>query len=178
MRGELGLGPGDRLVLAVARLAPQKGLDVLQRVRPRSCRPTSWSRWRARGPNGTALGPPLRLLGARDDVADLLAAADVVVLPSRWEGSPLAAHEALLAGRPLVATAVGGVPALVGDAVPPPAVLVPAEDAAALADALRQLLDDPAERTALAERAVVRAAEWPDAQRTVQAVLAVYQELT
>jgi glycosyltransferase involved in cell wall biosynthesis len=176
-RADLGLEPGTRLVLAVARLHPQKGLDVLQQA-ARALPANVVVAVAGDGPQREALGPPLRLLGARDDVADLLAAADVVVLPSRWEGSPLAAHEALLAGRPLVTTAVGGIPALVGDAQPPPAVLVPAEDAPALASALQRLLDDPAERAALADRARVRAEQWPDAQRTVENVLAVYRELT
>jgi glycosyltransferase involved in cell wall biosynthesis len=175
-RAELGLAAGERLVLAVARLARQKGLDVLREA-ARRLPPDVVVAVAGEGPERERLGPPLRLLGARDDVADLLAAADVVVLPSRWEGSPLAAHEALLAGRPLVATAVGGVPVLVGDADPAPAVLVPAEDPVALADAIRRLLDDPAERAALAERARHRAAEWPDAQRTVEDVLDVYREL-
>ena len=163
-------------MLAVARLHPQKGLDVLQEA-ARSLPEDVVVAVAGEGPQRDSLGPPLRLLGARDDVADLLAAADVVVLPSRWEGSPLAAHEALLAGRPLVTTAAGGIPALVGDADPAPAVLVSAEDPAALATALRRLLDDPAERAALAERARVRAEQWPDAQRTVEDVLAVYLEL-
>ena len=59
---------------------------------------------------------PVVLLGARDDIADLLAAADVVALPSEWEARALVAQEALRAGVPLVTTAVGGLPSLVGDA--------------------------------------------------------------
>jgi glycosyltransferase involved in cell wall biosynthesis len=177
VRRKLGLASDTRLVLAVARLNRQKGLDVLREAARRLPADVVVA-VAGEGPERDRLGPPLRLLGGRDDVADLLAAADVVVLPSRWEGSPLAAHEALLAGRPLVATAVGGVPMLVGDADPPPAVLVPAEDPAALAEALQRLLDDPAERAALAGRALVRAAEWPDAERTVENVLAVYRELS
>jgi glycosyltransferase involved in cell wall biosynthesis len=176
VRAALGLRPEERLVLAVARLNRQKGLDVLQDAAahlPESAVVAV----AGEGPERARLGPPLRLLGAREDVADLLAAADVVVLPSRWEGSPLAAHEALLAGRPLVATAVGGVPALVGDADPPPAVLVPPEDPAALATAISGLLEDPSEAEALATRARSRGAQWPDAERTVQAVLGVYGEL-
>ncbi len=175
-RADLGLDPGTRLVLAVARLHPQKGLDVLQEA-AQALPGDVVVAIAGEGPQRDSLGPPLRLLGARDDVADLLAAADVVVLPSRWEGSPLAAHEALLAGRPLVTTAAGGIPALVGDADPAPAVLVPAEDPSALATALQRLLDDPAERAALAGRARIRAEQWPDAQRTVENVLAVYLEL-
>ncbi|CAM5581749.1 glycosyl transferase [Streptomyces abikoensis] len=66
-------------------------------------------------------GLPVRLIGRRDDVPELLAAADVAILPSRWEARSLLAQEALHAGVPLVATAVGGVPDLVG----PAAELVP-----------------------------------------------------
>jgi glycosyltransferase involved in cell wall biosynthesis len=172
----LGLRPEQRLVLAVARLNRQKGLDILREAAAH-LPGAAVVAVAGEGPERDRLGPPLRLLGAREDVADLLAAADVVVLPSRWEGSPLAAHEALLAGRPLVVTAVGGVPALVGDADPPPAVLVPPEDPAALATAISTLLEDPSEAEALAARARTRAAQWPDAERTVQAVLAVYGEL-
>ncbi len=176
VRAELGLDAGQRLVVAIARLNRQKGLDVLQEAAGR-LGPDVHVVVAGDGPERDRLGPPLQLLGARDDVADLLAAADVVVLPSRWEGSPLAAHEALLAGRPLVATAVGGVPTLVGDADPAPAVLVPAEDPVALADTLTRLLDDPTERVALAERALLRAAAWPDAARTVAAVRDTYAQL-
>ncbi len=61
-----------------------------------------------------AADAPVHLLGRRSDIADLLAAADLVVLPSQWEARSLAAQEALLAGRPLVATAVGGLPKLLG----------------------------------------------------------------
>ena len=66
------------------------------------------------------------LLGRRDDVADLLAAADVVVVASLWEGQPLAVQEALRAGPPVVATDAGGTAEVTGDA----AVLVPPGDAA------------------------------------------------
>ena len=90
---------------------------------------------------------PVLLLGRRDDVADLLGAADVCVLPSRWEGTPLIAQEVLRAGRPLVATRTGGVPDLVGGA----AELVPVGDAPALTDALVRVLTDPAHAAQLVE---------------------------
>ena len=116
---------------------------------------------------------PVRLLGERTDAADLLRAADLAVLPSRWEGSPLAAHEALQAGAPLVATAVGGLPALAAGA----AVLVPPGDAAALAAQLRRLLDDPQEARRIGRLGLERAGRWPDAAATVAGVLATYAEL-
>jgi glycosyltransferase involved in cell wall biosynthesis len=182
VRAELAVG--DRaLLVCVARLAAQKGLDVLVDA---ACLLAGHPRRPAvviagDGPLRTPLAAriagnnaPVRLLGHRRDVADLLAAADLAVLPSRWEGSPLAAHEALQAGRPLVATAVGGVPALTG---PDAAVLVPPGDAGALAQAIAGLLDDRAAAQALARRALARARQWPGAADAAVRVLAVYAEL-
>jgi len=187
VRAELDIPQGRPLILAVARLAHQKGLDVLLAAAPT---------WQARpdrpvlviagdGPaedqlraQATELGLDTRFLGRRSDVPDLLAAADVVVLASRWEGSPLSAHEALQAGRPLVATEVGGVPDLVATPVGPAAVLVPSEDAAALGDAVGRVLDEPELAKQLIARGLARADEWPDAGRTVDSVIALYQDLS
>lgn len=116
---------------------------------------------------------PVRLIGRREDVAELLAAADVAVLPSRWEARSLLAQEALRLGVPLVATAVGGVPELVGDA----AELVPYGDAEALAAAVRGLLDDVDRRMDLAAAGRVQARTWPTEDETVAHVLSVYDEL-
>ncbi|MFE7515587.1 glycosyltransferase family 4 protein [Streptomyces sp. NPDC057540] len=118
-------------------------------------------------------GLAVRLIGRRDDVAELLAAADVAVLPSRWEARSLLAQEALRLGVPLVATAVGGVPELVGDA----AELVPYGDAGALAGAVRALLDDAERRMDLAAAGRVQAGTWPTEDETVAHVLSVYDEL-
>ncbi|MGW9439949.1 glycosyltransferase family 4 protein [Streptomyces sp. NPDC055607] len=116
---------------------------------------------------------PVRLIGAREDVAELLAAADVAVLPSRWEARSPLAQEALRLGVPLVATAVGGVPELVGDA----AELVPYGDSAALAAAVRGLLEDADRRMDLAAAGRVQAGTWPTEDDTVAHVLSVYDEL-
>ncbi|GLW02941.1 glycosyltransferase family 4 protein [Streptomyces lavendulae] len=120
-----------------------------------------------------AEGLPVRLLGRRRDADRLLAAADVAVLPSRWEGRSLLAQEALRAGVALVATEVGGVPELVGDA----AVLVPYGDPGALAGAVAGLLHDPDRRAALALAGRAQAATWPSEDDTVAQVLSVYDEL-
>ncbi|QLJ01153.1 glycosyltransferase family 4 protein [Streptomyces sp. NEAU-sy36] len=117
---------------------------------------------------------PVRLLGDRDDLPALLGAADLALLTGRWESRPVLAQEALYAGVPLVATRVGGVPDLVGDA----AELVPYGDPSALATAVRRLLADPARRELLRERGGRQAAGWPTDEETVAHVLSVYDELT
>lgn len=83
----------------------------------------------------------VRFLGHRDDVPDLLAAADCFILTSRSEGVPQAVTQALGSGLPVVATAVGGVPELVQDGVT--GLLVPAENPAAVADALARVATEP-----------------------------------
>ncbi|OLB65957.1 MAG: glycosyltransferase [Actinobacteria bacterium 13_2_20CM_2_72_6] len=117
---------------------------------------------------------PVVLLGHREDVSDLLGAADVAVVTSRWEARQLFAQEALRAGVPLVATSVGGLPELVGDA----AVLVPPGDVDAVATAVAELLDAPQRREELATRGRERAATWPTEEQTVDRVQALYAELT
>jgi len=176
------LGAAGPLVLAVARLHPQKALDVLvdAAARWRDRAPTPLVVVAGSGPEEAALrarvartGAPVRLLGHRTDVPDLLAAADVAVVTSRWEARQLFAQEAMRAGVPLVATAVGGLPGLVRDG----AVLVPPGDVDAVDRAVRELLDDPDRAAALAERGRQVAATWPSESDTVAGVAAVYAEL-
>jgi len=167
-------GLGHPLVLAVGRLHPQKGYDVLVDALP--LLGDAVVAVAGDGPLADELrarAPQVRWLGRRDDVADLYAAADVVVLPSVWEARSLTAQEAMLAGRPLVATDVGAIRSLVGDG----AVLVPPGDAAALAVAVRRLLDDPNEAAALGARGQAVAATWPTEQDTVDQVADLYREL-
>ena len=139
------------------------------RCSPR-CRRSATRSWPSPGTGRSsdelrARAPQVRWLGRRDDVGDLLDAADVVVLPSVWEARSLTAQEALRAGRPLVATAVGGTPDLVRDG----AVLVPPGDPSALGAAVRRLLDDPDEAARVAARGRAVAATWPTEQDTVGA---------
>src|SRR6185369_3181875 len=101
------------------------------------------------------LGRAVVFLGARADVPDLLAASDVVVLASLAEALPTALMEAAAAGRPCVATRVGGVPEIVDDGVT--GLLVPPSDAPALARALTCLARDPALRADMGRAARERA---------------------
>ncbi|WP_086738851.1 glycosyltransferase family 4 protein [Streptomyces glaucescens] len=182
VRAELG-AIGRPLLLAVGSLDRQRGYDLLL---------DAARAWRTLDPGPVVVvageGPlrgelqgriegerlPVRLVGARDDVAALLAAADLVLLPGCRESRSVLAQEALRARVPVVATTVGGIPELVGDA----AELVPAGDAKAFAEAVVRLLGDPERRELLRERGVRQAATWPTEDETVAQVLSVYDELT
>ncbi|MEU5769276.1 glycosyltransferase family 4 protein [Streptomyces asoensis] len=117
---------------------------------------------------------PVRLLGRRDDVSELLAAADLALLPGRGESRSVLAQEALHARVPLVAVLSGGIRELVGDA----AELVPPHDPAAFAAAVVRLLDDPGRAEQLRDLGTRQAAGWPTEDETVAQVLSVYDELT
>lgn len=117
---------------------------------------------------------PVRLVGRRDDVSELIAAADLALLPSSWEARSALAQEAIHARVPLVAAAAPGIPELVGDA----AELVPYGDAEAFGEAVVRLLADPGRREFLRERGVRQTASWPTEDETVAQVLSVYDELT
>ncbi|MFF7593057.1 glycosyltransferase family 4 protein [Kitasatospora purpeofusca] len=178
----LGGGPDRPLVLAVGRLVPQKAFGLLLDAARdlAALTPEPLLLLAGDGPEAAGLRErvaaeklPVRLLGYRTDVSDLLAAADVLVLPSRWEARSLVVQEAMRAGVPVVATAVGGIPELVGDA----AVLVPPGDAAALGRAVRELLADPERRRRLVAAGRQQAETWPDEAATVAQVLSTYDEL-
>ena len=116
----------------------------------------------------------MRFAGHRSDVPALLAAADVFVLPSVWEGQALILQEALRAGVPIVATRVGGNPDLAGGDA---AILVPPGDAGALAEAVRAVLGDPALAARLRRAAADRARALPGEDEAVTAALAEYQRV-
>ena len=174
---------GRPLLLAVGRLDRRQGYDtVLTASRAwRHLDPQPLLAIAGEGPERAALQErierealPVRLLGRRDDALRLLAGADIALLAARRQGRSLPAQEALRTGVPLVATQVGGVPELVGDA----AVLVPYGDPDSLASAVVSLLADPARRAALAAAGRARAATWPTEDDTVAQVLSVYDEVT
>jgi glycosyltransferase involved in cell wall biosynthesis len=181
VRAELGVTTGQLLVLTVSRLAPQKNLgmllDIAAEVRddPRLAFVVVGD-----GPLREELaaridadGSRVRLVGRRGDVPDLLAAADVALLTSTWEARALVAQEALLAGVPLIATRVGGIPELVGDG----GVLVRLGDSHGAARALRHLADMPFLRAELAARGRAEAATWPDEDAVAADVLAAYRSV-
>jgi len=178
-----GLGLADEpMVLAVGRLHPQKDyptlVSAMKLLGHRSPRPLLVVA--GDGPDEHALAELIdqeqaaaRLLGRRDDVADLLRAADVLALSSVWEARALVVQEAMQVGLPVVATSVGGLPGLVG----PDGLLVPPGDPSAMAQAIETVLDDPAGAAARAERARRRADAWPSEGDVVDQVVGVYRRL-
>jgi glycosyltransferase involved in cell wall biosynthesis len=179
-RAELGFPAETRVVLAVGRLVDQKNHALAIRALAEvpgaglavagegELRPTLE---RLAGETGVA--DRVRFLGLRTDARALMGAADVVVMPSHWEGLPLAALEALASGTPLVATDVRGLRELLDDGEN--ALVVP-EDAAALAAALRRVLDDPGLAAGLAAAGRQVEGAGSDA-RLVERFLELYERL-
>jgi glycosyltransferase involved in cell wall biosynthesis len=148
---DLDAPPGTAVIGAVGRLFEVKGYDYLIRAvallkaQGRSVRCVVLGE----GPEEQRLkrliadvgvGDEVRLIGHRQNVAEIVRGLDVAVLPSRAEGSPLVVLEYMALGAPIVATAVGGVPELVEDGVH--GLLIQPRDPNALARAIGRLLDD------------------------------------
>ena len=165
-RARLGLAPDAYIVAALGRLVPVKGFDLLVEALPRLAGEVPAARVLlvGEGPERAALEARARALGvaarlhvtgATTEIAAHLAAADVLAAPSRNEGMGRALVEAMALGLPVVATAVGGIPAVVVDGAC--GRLVPAGDAGALAAALAALGRDARLRETLGRAAAARA---------------------
>lgn len=158
-RARLGIDESVPLVVAASRQEFQKGLDVLLESWPSVIQvaPKAVLAIAGREGNQSAslrtraadLGPNVRFLGARDDVPDLLTAADTFVLPSRWEGLGSVLLEAMALEAPIVASDLAPIREVVSDS----ATLVPPADPAALAQALVRRLKEPDEGALLAASA-------------------------
>lgn len=167
---EFGIEEGERVILAVGVLERHKGhrflLEALARLNS-SGLTTPWKLIIAGGAGGEEHQSLARLISSeglegrvhiafsRNDIADLLALADVFVMPSLWEGLPMAVLEAMVAGKALIASRIAGIPEAVVDGRE--GLLVPPGEVGPLADALRLLLTDPARREALGAAAAARA---------------------
>lgn len=179
-RGRAGLR-----LLAAGRLERQKGFDVLidavararaggadvqvdicgegsQRAALRACI------------EGRGVGDRVRLLGQRDDVPELMLAADALVHPARWEGFGLVLLEAMRAGLPVLATRVGAIPEVVADERS--GLLVEPDDPAALAAAMARLASDRGRLARLGAAGRQRLAERFAPERTAERTRAVYEQ--
>ena len=182
-RRRLGLNGSELVVGSVAALRPEKAHELLLEAvallrsegRPvRLCLVGS-------GPRADELPEPRvpprdraarsTWAGQRPDAPSLVAAFDVAVICSRWEGLPLAALEALAAEVPLVATAVGGLPELLSGGA---GFLVDSPDAGLLAGSIAAVMDDPGEARARARRGRLRVEERHGLDQAIRRVEAVY----
>lgn len=170
VRKEFRIGERDCVLVAVGVLEKHKGhrtlLEALIRIRgDRSAVP--WKLIIAGGAGGSehdsmldyiraeGIGDRVHIVLNRNDIADILALADVFVMPSLWEGLPMAVLEAMVAGKAVVASAIAGIPEAIIDGRE--GLLVPPGEVAPLADALRLVLADPTRRAALGAAAAARA---------------------
>ncbi len=174
--------PGSRTAVgALARLDPIKGLDLLLRAAAplESVELTVIGEGPARAElealaNELGLSDRVRFVPWADDARRRLAELDVFVLPSRNEGFPLSIVEAMLAGRPVIATDVGSVSEAVGEET---GILVPPGDVARLQAAISELVADPARRRRLGEAGRRRALDRFTSAAMARAFETLYREL-
>lgn len=170
VRKEFGIEEGDCVLLAVGVLEKHKGHRILLEALTGLERDGLGIPWKliiAGGGGGDEhdsmleyiraqrIGDRVHIVLNRNDVADLLALADIFVMPSLWEGLPMAVLEAMLARKAIVASAIAGIPEAIIDGRE--GLLVTPGEVAPLADALRIVLTDPKRRAELGDAAVARA---------------------
>ena len=186
VRAALGLDQDSRIVLTVARYTEQKDHRTLLDAIPAilAFEPRARFVWVGTGPLQDLLMDAVRrqgldryvlFLGQRDDVPELMGAADIFALPSRFEGLPLVVLEAMAAGVPVVATRVCGTAEAVRHRVT--GLLVEPGRPAELAAALVAVLGNPAWGAQLGERGRIRAQHRFSAERMARETLALYDEV-
>jgi glycosyltransferase involved in cell wall biosynthesis len=186
LRQQLGITESVVLIGIIGRLVPIKGFDIFlasaARLRHQKADDVFFV-IAGDGPLRQELESDAERLGLADrcvflgqvtDVAGFYAACDIIVMSSRNEGAPIALLEAMGAGNAIVATNVGGIPDMVHDGVS--ALLVPKEDAEALAAAMLRLVNDPAARSRLGGAAKERTSEFT-VPRFAEVTAALYDEL-
>jgi len=170
VRAEFDVSEDACVILAVGVLERHKGHHVLLEALARLDSTTMKKPWKliiAGGAGGERHASMLEFIEAeglsdrvqivlnRNDVGDLLALADVFVMPSLWEGLPMAMLEAMVAGKAVVASAIAGIPEAIVDGRE--GLLVPAGEVTPLAEALRLLIEDRSRRESLGDAAAARA---------------------
>jgi glycosyltransferase involved in cell wall biosynthesis len=183
-RARLGARNGDFLVGAIGRLEPVKGFTYFMAAAQRIAESAPRARFVHAGDGSQAaeierqrgaLNGRMTFLGLRDDVPALMAAFDVLVVPSLNEGMGRVILEAGAAGTPVVASRVGGIPDVVRDGET--GVLIPPRDPAAIAEAVIALERDRARGRAMGEAGRAHVAPAFSVKRMVMRIEALYEEL-
>jgi glycosyltransferase involved in cell wall biosynthesis len=179
--------PGPIRLLSVGSVIPRKGFDVLVEALARIADLTwtctiAGSLERSSGAvcdlrrriAAHGLDERIVLAGEQEDLTPLYERADIFVLPSRYEGYGMVYAEAMLHGLPIIGTEIGAIP----EVVPPTAcILVPVEDAEALAEALRRMILDAALRSRLASGARIAAADLPSWRECANLVASAFSQM-
>jgi glycosyltransferase involved in cell wall biosynthesis len=185
-RSALGIADGQHLVLYVGRLRPVKGVEFGIRAFARASTQHPNMHMAMAG-EGEQLGyldnlateleisEKVTFLGVRNDLPDLFAAADSVLMPSLNEGFPRTAIEAMAAGKPVIATGVGGTPEAIVDGET--GILVPPKDVEAMAEALVKLVGDPELQARLGAAGRVRAIQNYSVDNYVARLDGLYRQL-
>ena len=182
LREELGISKDEKVIGCVGRLAEQKGQDILIEALAELVKGKRHLRLLLAGDGETLAelkGLAMRLgvkrevlfLGQRADISRILCACDIYAAPSRWEGLSLALGEAMLSGKPCVATNIPGHADILQDGVT--GVAVPPQDAAALARGIARMLERPLEAREMASAA----AEMVKTEFTTVAMAKKYEKL-
>jgi glycosyltransferase involved in cell wall biosynthesis len=180
-----GFAPTDVLFVCVAGLRPQKNSALLLEAfhRGPASDPRAHLLFVGRGAlkselerriDASGLQERVHLLGLRSDVSEILNAADVFVLSSDYEGNPLSVLEAMAAGKPVISTAVGGVPELLEGGC---GLLVPPQDPQALSKAMSYMLENAGARLSIGEASAERALERFDLGVMTEAYENLYKKL-
>lgn len=186
LREAWGIQPRTHLIGTVGRFVPPKGhtylLDAIVRLQSqfpdvKTLVVGDGALLRPMEEKAQALGlsDAVVFTGIRRDVPEILALLDVFVLPSLWEGLPIALLEAMAAGLPVVATRVGGVPEVVEDGVT--GLLVPPRDPDALAEAITRLLRDPDLRCKMGQAGRERVESEFSVEKMVRKTETLYEEV-
>ena len=184
-RTELGVADDEHMILAVGNLYPVKGhihlIDAAARLHREGARIKVFIAGRGKEEHSLqarvdslGLHETCILLGFRDDARELLWASDIFAMPSLSEGLPLSILESLAAERPVVASAVGGIPQVLTDGET--GVLVPAGDPRRLAEALAKVIQQRAFGEQLAEQGLELLVERYDARVMAERYTALYRK--
>jgi glycosyltransferase involved in cell wall biosynthesis len=174
---DINMGAGEFVVGCIARLSPEKGVDVLldaAKLKPDinfivAGTGQLESQLKAKAPSN------VRFLGHLEDVRSVLRASDIIAIPSRTEGQGIVALEAMASGIPVVASDVGGLRSMLSNE--DNALLVPPGNAEALSAAISRLLADASFRETLANSAGLLVRDRYDSHDTVEKIEGVYLEL-
>jgi glycosyltransferase involved in cell wall biosynthesis len=177
-----GLLKADVIFTCVARLDPPKNQPLLVEAFLRGPAADSRAKLLLVGSGGwkselesqisaNGLQEQVRLLGYRRDIPDMLGSIDVFVLPSSWEGNPLCVMEAMAAGKPVIASRVGGIPDLVENELT--GLLVLPDNRSALTEAMNELLKNQSKRQVMGKHAAQQAAE----RFSVESMTKTYEKL-